>query len=617
MNLPIIVPSVSLRRWRALLSRDLVPETRASLPPDTRAVEPVDTNFGLGRKRGRHPRHGKEDERKAVDPFDVSDLVIPSTSGLVDIELARGVEAWKDLESRRIYSGRGRKLQCRAQNKRPDDQGGIEASREGTAIGAGTGRGDDEDDESEYSGPDELGGDYAGVVTGAYEGRIRLPEGFDVACRFGPPTEDKIASTRHLRSGVVSLLDPTKQLDYETELWEVFESLRTESELEVEAIESAICKSSLESAKEVEEGLLEYTRLDGHGLGRLRLRDRHGVPSHVNIHPIAAQSLEIIPGKQQIVRLPQGRRLHNPEGTIIRIEFWRRRLKGGQSPDSNRLEMEFYGEQTLLDVHRAIIDHSRGALSDDDRMVEVSGMFFVEDTFYIAGDTDYSGPIREWLGNEAVAGGDLRGGRGGNLENTERKFLQNKRKRSRICSEAKGKKIKKGEEVDPIPSLRRNYLGIPQSSPLLSVPMSQVRLLDLSFRLGVRYVHIQNGDCETALFFVDVRTRPHSMSPCMRQSPLVLDVWAPPRQKPSPECAACGVCPPVVITQADIMTDGGPTSLCWKCLHGLEYANRRDGLDDGKVGDVSGRSFRMYPIEASQEAIERRERSNAPFDGGR
>ena len=113
-------------------------------------------------------------------------------------------------------------------------------------------------------------------------------------------------------------------------------------ELEAEALEGAECPRMRALHVEISEGIREHSRMDCHGLNRLRMADRHGLP--------CVKSGEY--------------------ATTIRLECLRRQVKRGSSPDGCRLELEFLGTQTLQDVHDVLVELSKDELWDDSEQTE-------------------------------------------------------------------------------------------------------------------------------------------------------------------------------------------------------------------------------------------------------
>ena len=466
--------------------------------------------------------------------FDCSDLVIPSSTDLVQKELEKGVERWKELDSR-----------CIVDNN--DDDNNIKKNEDLTGKGAGyrnkrprrklTGNNNDDDDDDAVVVMMEDGGDRDNddLNWGCHANRLRLPLNFDVTCQGDGPPDD---STSSCKRRVVSLFNQ-ETTNYETELWHIFHSIPTVEELEQTAVQDTVCTNILNVKKEISQGLKIYTRLDAHALGRMRSRDRHHIP----------------------VSTDHTKRNHcNYNDVILRMECWRRDLKRGSSMDTNRLEMEFLGEQTLLDLHHAIVRCANDLLftnTTDIPKEQLSGLFFIEDTFYHYGNVDYVNPILKWLD-------------GKNDDCDQQQQL-------------------KPENIQ-IP--RRDYLGIPNNKELNVKPMEQTRLNSIPIRIGVRYFHVFNGDCECTLFVSDVRVRHSNELYEECKYPLIHDTWTTCDRFQN--CAACKQVQAAVVVVGDKLTNKTPTPLCPHCFQRLYYKK------DGTYKEDPTNKFQVFPFELLQ-----------------
>lgn len=177
--------------------------------------------------------------------------------------------------------------------------------------------------------------------------------------------------------------------------------------------------------------------------------------------------------------------------------------------------LEFLGSQTLLDVHKTIVELSEDELWKGDD----NGFFFIEGTFYTNGSTDYVTPIKQWL--------------------------------------ASGTKESQ--------SSRAEFLGLTSFDSLESVHMDKVRLDSISFRLGFRCVHVHHGDVECSIFATDRRliNPPPSVS-----FPIIHDVWAQPASQP--DCEACTHAPATLATSTTCEITNGHTMLCHSCARQLQ-----------------------------------------------
>eukprot|EP00553_Chaetoceros_curvisetus_P011345 CAMPEP_0204636684 /NCGR_PEP_ID=MMETSP0717-20131115/34593_1 /ASSEMBLY_ACC=CAM_ASM_000666 /TAXON_ID=230516 /ORGANISM="Chaetoceros curvisetus" /LENGTH=234 /DNA_ID=CAMNT_0051655813 /DNA_START=45 /DNA_END=749 /DNA_ORIENTATION=- len=183
------------------------------------------------------------------------------------------------------------------------------------------------------------------------------------------------------------------------------------------------------------------------------------------------------------------------------------------------------------------------------------GYFFIEDTFYTVGDVDYVTPILQWLNEDLPP-----------------------------------VKSKKGT----LKKSRKRHLGIPDVE-LKRARMQDVKLGDLSMRLAHRYVHVYNGDCETAIFFTDVAMRMKDEHVERGEYPLVHDIWTNSTSSlvHNPTiCHGCEHCPAVVLTLEDELTDGGPTPLCADCYKSIHYTS------DGS--EMNYNNFQAVPLAILQ-----------------
>jgi len=414
--------------------------------------------------------------------------------------------------------------------------------------------------------------------------RVRLPTNFDVmggvttAASRDPSYEDAMKR----RDRVVSLADPTKLLDYETELHTLLNSIPTEEEIEDDATVGSVCTNTLALKAENEECVRDYTRFDGHALGRMRLRDRHGLPSRV--WQSMSEQRDAHQSQQQQQQQQQQQR-KTCQGVAIRVECWRRMAKRGSTPDCHRLELEMCGGQTLGDLHRLLLELGReasgiltladgsGSYDGRTKLFSDSGMFFIEDTFYVCGKEDYSACIIDWLDGPPPAPVAAAAAAAAEVEGGDKKNL----------------------DKNPIYELRRNYLGLPSNSSKerrSAVPMSTVRLDSLPFRMGHRYLHVGDGDREVSLFFTDVRVVLKGED--ISRYPLVHDAWSP--SSSQPDCAGCEQRPAIMMTYQNDLTSGEPTPLCEQCFRMLHYDQ------DGNIRpEAGGENMRVLPLSMVME----------------
>jgi snRNA-activating protein complex (SNAPc), subunit 3 len=294
---------------------------------------------------------------------------------------------------------------------------------------------------------------------------------------------------------------------------------------------------------EMETARQHTNMLDGHALSRLRMSDRHD-----------ALPMTMTTG------------LLGWTGTV-RFEFIRQQLRRTSTPESNRMVLEFLGSQTLLQVHQAIVElthdelgqwmqqrtdppattaipvtvHATMAESNsqssgngatnghqsESLLPFSSGCFFIEDTLYKTGPVDYTAPILQWLSS-------------GNSD----------RERKRRC-------------------LHLGLATSPNGSFVLPTvkDMSHIRLDEISCRLGIRYVHVHNGDVECAMFLTDRRLIPSAETSTV-QFPILHDLWSP--SYTVPECDVCQTRAAVVATSTECVITNGHRALCEACCRQLD-----------------------------------------------
>lgn len=416
---------------------------------------------------------------QSSDVFDCSSLAVPPSKTVVAGILDDFVQQWIDLDERKVIDS------------------GEETAQPTHTLGNAN-----EDDVSHQT---KRRRGHPNKKWGWHKDRLKLPYKFDYATRQSSPPPDDNNGCAGYR--VVSLTDPSEQISYERELWELFRSVPTIKELEQPFESDEVCSNTRNIRTEITEGMKDNSRLDGHALSRLRTKDRHALPPPTP---------------------PEGSAL-----TTIRVECWRRQLKKGSSPDPNRMELEFRTTQTLADVHAAMVELSQDGMWVPKKNEKISsGLFFIEDTFYTAGDIAYAAPILEWLD--------------GKPNDTDSSSSSN----SIGCSLVK------------FP--RRAYLGIPPDAVLRVKSMEDARVDRIHLRLGVRYYHVHHGDVECSVFITDVCRSSKSFLPY----PIIHDVWMP--DYSFAECEACRRRMAALVTPPGVaMTHGGPTALCHSCYRHL------------------------------------------------
>jgi len=549
------------------------------------------------------------------DPFDCSDLIIPPTVELVQKEIQHRMQKWRELDSRIVVQDPEENVNISTEeaeaNKLPkgrgshhkkarvtfaidseddsgdvddddddDDMNNVENERNNTNEDA-----DDDDDHDEINENQNLGsGDYAGLTWGWHANRIRLPDFFDYECKGEqpqpPPTleidnddeaggqEEKCSRRRQ----VISLDDPTIRLDYESELWKIFKDTPLAKDIEQDAVQGSICKNTIRVKNEIQDGLKEYTRLDAHSLSRLRKRDRHHWPRVV-----------VNQSQQQDSR-------NGISGATIRIECWRKQMKRGSGSDPYRCELEFLDSQTLQDMHNIIVECSQDELfnhgmqssqeletrrsNSNGKKLQSSGFFFIEDTFYTTGEVDYVSFILQWLDDEVTI--DL--------------------KKKAPSDDTKKKRKYTKKTPPPVIRSRREFLGIKKDIELKVVPMKDTKLSDIVFRVAYRYVHVFNGDCESAIFFSDVSLRMSNENVSDSQYPLIHDIFTTTTStstvQESSNCQGCDHGPAMLMMLDDELCDGGPTLLCSLCYAKIHY--NEDGTE------LRYNNFRVVPLSILQ-----------------
>ena len=313
-----------------------------------------------------------------------------------------------------------------------------------------------------------------------YENHVRLPDHFDYTTEGNPPQD-------HGGEGdcVVSLDDPSIHLSYERALRDLFATVPRASH--VVRRDHALQRTHA-VLEEIRQGFKDYSRIDGHALARLRMKDRHGLPQSNSSQQVSTLSLEC----------------------------WRKLPGRFGALEPNRMVLEFLGTQTLLDVHRTLLELTDDHLWDRSRAEAMdSGLFFIEGAFYGVGQVDYITPILAWLFPE-------------------------KHSASRL-----------------------NCLGL-ESVPISARPMQGISLQDLEMRLGVRYVHVCHGDVECSVYLMDRKIsdkQPISY-------PILHDIWTP-SFVVAVECEACRVRTATIATSTLCQESLGRRLLCKLCCRQL------------------------------------------------
>lgn len=553
------------------------------------------------------------------DAFDCSDLIIPPSHDLVNREAEKGIERWKDLAARVIVEEDGPTIAGKATEDR-DSEGGVVPLRNHELL-------------------------VDAAISGDKRKHRLLPYNFDYTCKR-KKTSDTAADDDdddngiYHRPKVISLMDHTKTLHYDDELYHVFNSIKTSDELErIHALGSANkdvgdanaapevphgCKHTLGVKNNLKEWLAKYSRMDAHSLGRLRIKDRHS---------------NAISGDNKVFTTVNDEEMEDRGGkssttlqTTVRFEILRysQNLKRGSSPDSNRMEVELHGSHTLLDLHRLLVECALGAESyakDGEEDNVRAGVFFIENTFYTCGEVgDRSGEaIQRWL---------------------------------LLDKESGAMKDKSEKEEGPLPSknaansettttLRQYFLGLSSRNDL--VPMSKMKLEELPLRLGVRYFHmfvpppaplnlrpnnLWSLANESAVYVTGIHTLNNNDTslnneggegkrpPQHTKAPIIIhDTWGPAQRQ---ICFACNYSLASVVTVNDPLTDAAPPALekedsnivhlqgvpmCSSCYQALHYqpSNRLEAEDRNSQPSLDLRSSHqpslVFPIEDYQRMV--------------
>lgn len=517
------------------------------------------------RKRAITNNNNKDANETNVDVmFDCSDLIIPPTAELLEREAQTAIEKWKALDSRVIKT----------------DFDDIDGKSDGGSV-----------DGSHKS------------VGGRPIKEPMLPPNFDYQCRQNKPPSDEQddnnnnsdmdvvgnGNSKKSRKRVISLLDPTQTLDYESELWKVFKSMPTVKEVEQQyALGSSDevptdgdhhdnttpppppvnhgCQHTLTIKNTLEKLRRKYTRIDAHSLGRLRIRDRHS-----SLYNYSGEEQDVVNMSNNNSSVLQ---------TTVRFEILKPNvedLRRGSGPDGNRLEVELHGSQrTLLDLHHTLIElasvHVDGGGADIP-----AGVFVIEDVLYTHGD----------IGKAAA---------------------------DSISEEFNSKQCEKKDEVVQSTTAPDDAHDEKVQSKLKMLPMDEIKLQDLTLRLGVRYTHINlqsstmesniswDQSCISALFITGIQCHP---TPCSLSAengeknneqsnnnrvPIIIhDIWTSSQQSHTHYmCAACNYLPATVAVVNDMLTDASltfpssvvnsmGTPLCASCFRELHYQSDDSG----------------------------------------
>ena len=382
--------------------------------------------------------------------------------------------------------------------------------------------------------------------------RISLPYKFDYKSELDAPPKfsDEEMSDR---DKVIDVMQPGKMLDYESELWKIFKGVRKLEDFQ-DIINDRIAQASgvdgvsakTLKVKEDIDKLHKIQTIDVYAMSRLRVKDCHHFPvsgsAEIGNNRYNYKIWENGVEKNKISNVSSVKKEFPAfaSNTCIRMEFLKDQYTRGTQVENSRLEVDFLGSHTLLDVHNAIVERLEDPVLDN-----ASGMFFMENVFYTVGDEDYSKFIIEWINEYNCKG------------------------------------------INPP---RRDALGI-SSVRLTMQPMSSMKLGQLSFRLCTRYVHICQGDIQTNVFFTCTRSMMKNEIVPVKLYPLILDEWTKYSQQDC-ACQACDNAVAVCICFDDDLTNGDPTLFCPRCYYLLHY---------DKNGKLLYNNFRVYPLELFME----------------
>jgi len=497
------------------------------------------------------------------DPFDCSSVAVLPTHDIVENAIHQYLEEWKKLDDRKI---------CQKPNTTTSKVSPVHVvqdemeihENENVATNVGTLA---VSPDIKASSNTNHGGGWR-----AMEDRLTLPDGFDYSTKNSDqqliqkesPVDDEYSGDL-----VISLENPTQRLSYHRELSKLFDSIPTCRELEKQTRRGHKVDNTLRMYQETHNPTKATP--DCYELSRLRMPDRHGLPqsltslSHYNM-----RSTEL-----------QQNRVSNSYSATVLLEFWRRQPKRCMSSGCDRMVMEFLASQTLWDVH-VILSHmaeddlwmaahgdkapeydNNSSMDDtsmtkccdgkEDKKLErkrddkkdsqqnLSGCFFIENTFYKTGSVDYAKPIINWID---------------------------------------------GSKSNRPNSIRRGYFGISPSNTIKHVKtMKRTKLRQVPFRPNIRYYHACHGDVETTVMLVDriLISQERDKNDSQRERalyPLIHDVWTAPRSPAVPLCDACQIYQCVFKTSTNCKTtDGGPRSLCQECCRDLNLLkNEQDSV---------------------------------------
>ena len=516
----MVKPSELGRQWQELTSRKRVWRERDDLvlrekttPVANQSTLPTDDNTC----------HDND------DPFDCSSVMVPSEREAVDAVLDQFLPRWKDLDSRKVPPP-------------------VDPTRRKKRVR------------------------FSHTVRHGWQShtRLRLPEGFNIADTQEPPPpppppppdepfhneqettllNDTAQAPVPPEEKVVSLEDPTQLLSYRQELWKLFQEIPTNRQVQANVLLGHKCQHTMDLYDAILQQGSNRQRGDLYGLHRLRSKDRHGLAP-----PVTWRETDKV--------------------NTVRLEFWRRQPRKGPSVDAMRMELEFRTGQTLLDVHRAIVEMCddvlwRQSKSDENdgtgHSANESGLFLIESVLYVTGSKgdDYAAPIQEWLKPKDPRDGIFGSGR-----------------RHYLGLFQTGNDARQNSDDD---DFGRQYDVTNQDKyelPFQVKQMADTTLQDLDMRLGVRYYHVCHGDVECAVFFTDYSHETAKAVP--PHYPIIHDPWG--KSYTSHLCDACTERPASLVLSHE-RTDGGPRLLCMFCHGQLFDEEKEERLTKRQKGRV-------------------------------
>lgn len=556
----LVCLSKFLEQWNALLERlgqvSTVNNRGQALSNDFNPNEESQRKVIRENRKRREPDDVDESNHDDHDPFDCSDLSVISVYNMAEENIIpRSVKAWQQLDERKITVPvlSNRKISTNSSD-------GMES-------------------------PTQKPNSIKCKNPSWYEKHVRFPDGFDYANRNEEAPPANISSTFQtsnkgdaclLGDRVISLQDPTQTTSYEHELWNLFDSIPTSSEID-EALLDGMALTSTKtlhdclsnaltppaSRKNKQDVKKLNAALSSSGIYSIRMSDRHGFP----------WPMPLTKSPQQ----PKQGLAASVDGTIT-FELWKRpyQERSGQppTPDSSRMIMEFLGTQSLLDVHLSILDMTHDPLwkfkvqqqessffagstnsskssqtknqtnEDDDSC----GFFFIEGSFYTTGkDTDakYIAPIQDWILS-------------GSKEEQEA--------RAKHLGLTLNARTERPTTERPTVDLESQMAVSFDKCPVLS--MSETCLETIRLAFGKRYLHVVNGNMECSLFLIDMACRERSNTSDNLSYPILHDIWTPGSSSNS-DCEACQQRLATLVTRSSCQITSGQRFLCEACAKEL------------------------------------------------